>query len=186
MRILQFTDYDPEWPKKFSREKALIMQALGSSAQSVEHIGSTSVPGMKAKPTIDILVTTDSLDEVDRASPELEKAGFSNLGEYGIPGRRYLRRVESLGGGNWVSTVHVHVFLDSDTENVERHLAVRDYLRQSPGEAGKYSQLKQSLLERCGNDLDCYISGKSEFVSALEKRALSWNSARAWSNKNSQ
>ena len=114
------TEYNPKWPEMFERESEKIKQILGANCASIYHIGSTSVEGLAAKPIIDIMPVVKDLESVDLISSEFEAIGYEYLGEFGIIGRRYLRK----GGEN--RTHQVHIFAQSDRTNIERHLAFRD------------------------------------------------------------
>ena len=116
-------NYDPEWPRQFQAEAARIRAVLGDNCTAIYHIGSTAVPGLAAKPILDIMPVVENLEAVDRAAPAFEAMGYEYLGEFGIPGRRYLRK----GGDE--RTHQLHIFARTDRANITRHLAVRDYLR---------------------------------------------------------
>lgn len=88
------TEYNPEWETEFKKEADLIAKILGSLCIDIFHIGSTAVPGLKAKPIIDIMPVVHNIDKVDALAKEFEKVGYEYLGEFGIKGRRYLRRAE--------------------------------------------------------------------------------------------
>ncbi len=97
------TDYQPQWPEKYREEEALLREILGENCLAVYHIGSTSVPGLAAKPILDIMPVVKSLEAVDAAAKNLEAAGYEYLGEFGIRGRRYLRK----GGEERTHQVHI-------------------------------------------------------------------------------
>lgn len=156
--------YDPEWPNAFEAEALEIRKRLGDAAHAVHHIGSTSVHGLIAKPVIDILVETGSLDAIDAASDRMVTAGYEVRGEYGIAGRRYFSRKSDPG-------FHVHVF-QAGTGNVVRHLAFRDYLRAKPDVAQAYGALKLSLTDASGNLPADYPDRKAAFVVETERAAL--------------
>ena len=141
---------------------------FGDNLVDIEHIGSTAVPGLESKPIIDILVAVKSLSLVDEKQNEFEKLGYEYLGEFGIKGRRYLRK----GGDE--RTHQIHVFRFKDEHNLIRHLAVRDYLRAHPWVAGEYGELKAKLAKEHPYDVDGYCDGKEAFVQALESVALDW------------
>ena len=161
-------DYDPSWPQRFWEERDRLCGALGEAAPAIWHIGRTSVPGLAAKPVVDVLVAARSLEEVDAAEPRMRELGYECLGEFGIPGRRYFRK----GGDE--RTHHVHVFAEENAEAIERHLAVSAYLRAHADEARAYGELKRALAARFPRDWDGYCDGKDEYVRALEARALKW------------
>lgn len=153
-------DYDPSWPQRFWEERDRLCGALGEAALAIWHIGSTSVPGLAAKPVVDVLVAARSLEEVDAAEPRMRELGYECLGEFGIPGRRYFRK----GGDE--RTHQVHVFDAGDRENVIRHLALCDYLRSHEGTRDEYAALKRSLARRFPYDIEGYCDGKDRFARA--------------------
>ena len=141
---------------------------FGDNLVDIEHIGSTAVPGLKSKPIIDILVAVKSLSLADEKQNEFEKLGYEYLGEFGIKGRRYLRK----GGDE--RTHQIHVFRFKDEHNLIRHLAVRDYLRAHPLVAKRYGELKAKLALEHPYDIDGYGDGKEAFMKESEKAALAW------------
>ena len=128
--------YDRTWPERAAREAASLRRALGENCLAVHHIGSTAVEGLAAKPILDFLPVVRSLAGADACRGALEALGYEYLGEFGIPGRRYLRK----GGDE--RTHQVHIFAADDRENIVRHLAVRDYLRTHPAAREAYGALK--------------------------------------------
>jgi GrpB-like predicted nucleotidyltransferase (UPF0157 family) len=142
-RPVVLVDYDPAWPARFERERARILDALGGEAQEVEHIGSTAVPGLAAKPIIDILVTVVDADDETAFVPPLERAGY--VLRVRERGHRMLRTP--------ALDVHVHVWAQSDPE-VNRYLAFRDRLRASAEDRESYQRLKRELAERDWEDIN--------------------------------
>ena len=168
MRKIVVVDYHPEWAEAFEREAARIAKVLGENMVAIHHIGSTSVPGLCAKPIIDILAVVRDVNAIDAFAPAMEALGYEAMGEFGIPGRRYYRK----GGEN--RTHQIHAFSEEDHWNIDRHLAVRDYLRVHPKQAQLYGDLKQHLAQQFPEDIEQYCDGKDAFVKALEKRAYAW------------
>lgn len=168
MRKVIVTDYNPMWPAMFEAEAAKIKEIFSDELIAIHHIGSTSVPGMKAKPIIDIMPVVRDINAVDKFNDKMIELGYEPMGEFGLPGRRYFRK----GGDN--RTHHVHVYqLDNRTE-IERHLALRDYLREHKDAAEEYGRLKEELARRFPDDIEAYMDGKDQFVKELEKKALKW------------
>ena len=165
MPIVEVVDYDPSWPALFDAECALLHRTLGEVAIAIHHIGSTAVPGLAAKPIIDILMEVADLNALDAAAGGLARIGYAAKGEYGIPGRRYFPK------GGERRTHHVHAFASGDV-GLFRHLAFRDHLRAHPAVARDYGRLKRSLALSCGNDLSRYCDGKDAYVKALEAAAM--------------
>ncbi len=159
-------EYDPEWPLKYAQERDRITEILKGNCIAIYHIGSTSVPSLPAKPIIDIMVAVRSLAQADAAAEQFSGLGYEYLGEFGIAGRRYLRK----GGDE--RTHQIHMFQADDWENIGRHLAFRDYMRSREKERNEYANLKKDLAQRFPYDIDGYCDGKEDFVREMEKRAL--------------
>lgn len=160
-------DYDPEWPLKYNKERDHIIEILKDNCLSIYHIGSTSVPGLAAKPIIDIMVVVRSLAQADLAAEKFSDLGYEYLGEFGIAGRRYLRK----GGDE--RTHQLHIFQADDWKNIQRHLAFRDYMRIHKKERDAYATLKKDLAQKFPYDIDGYCDGKENFVRKMEELALS-------------
>lgn len=168
MRRIEIAEYDPSWPKCFTEESNLLRKTLGEIAVAVHHIGSTAVPGVAAKPIIDILVEVTDLAALDARNRDMELIGYEPKGEFGIPGRRYFQK----GGDN--RTHQIHAFVTGDT-NVSRHIAFRDYLRSNAGVAGEYGALKKKVAETCDDDIEKYCDGKDAFIKHHEEIAVEPN-----------
>lgn len=162
------TEYNPLWTDMFEKEAMEIKKILGENCVAIHHIGSTSVVGLAAKPVIDIMPIVHSLENVDKVASEFEKTGYEYMGEFGIPGRRYLRK----GGDE--RTHHIHIFTENNTDDIERHLAVREYLQTHKDICDKYADLKKKLAKRFPYDNDGYCDGKEKFVRQMERDALEW------------
>lgn len=133
----------------------------------IHHIGSTAIPGIFAKPIIDILVVVDSLATIEAKSSAMCELGYEALGEHGIVGRRYFRK----NSANGIRTHQVHSFARGSSD-VVRHLAFRDYMRACLEAAQAYSVLKQKLAIEFPEDIQAYVDGKNEFVKHHESLAL--------------
>lgn len=167
MKII-VTDYDPNWVSLFEGEAEKISNILQEELITVHHIGSTAVPHLKAKPIIDIMPVVKNIDQIDQYNEAFTKIGYELLGEFGITGRRYLRK----GGVN--RTHHIHIFQQDNHLDIERHLAVKDYLRAHEEIANEYGSLKEKLAGQFPLDNEGYCDGKDDFVQSLEQRALRW------------
>ena len=161
-------DYNPEWPFRYVEERKYIADILRDNCIAVYHIGSTSVPGLAAKPVIDLMVAVRSLERTDAAAERFSDIGYEYLGEFGMTGRRYLRK-----GGDQ-RTHQIHIFQADDWDNIVRHLAFRDYMRTHEKEREEYARLKKALAQRFPGDIDGYCDGKENFVREMEMRALAW------------
>jgi GrpB-like predicted nucleotidyltransferase (UPF0157 family) len=155
-RLIVLAEYDPGWPARFALERSRIAGALGSIALGIEHIGSTAVPGLAAKPIIDILVTVADPYDDGAFVPALERAGYRlRVRE---PAHRMLRTPEC--------DVHVHVLREDDPE-VDRHLRFRDRLRRSSADRDAYERLKRELAARDWPDTNHYAEAKGPFIDSV-------------------
>jgi GrpB-like predicted nucleotidyltransferase (UPF0157 family) len=160
--------YDETWPEVFRREHDALSADRGPTCLAIHHVGSTSVPGLSAKPVIDIVMETPDLALIDGAIPLLQHRGYEARGEYGIPGRRYFSR---LAGSSF--KVHLHVFQSGDPR-IARHLVFRDFLRTHPPDAARYGELKTTLAREHVEDPVAYQAAKAHFIDELQARALEW------------
>lgn len=162
------TDYSKVWPQLFDKEADKIKKILKDEMIEIHHIGSTSVLGLKAKPIIDMMPIVKDIKSIDKYNKKMIEIGYEPLGEFGIPGRRYFRRGEER------RTHQIHIFQDDNIVEIERHLAVRDYLKSHKAIANKYAELKVQLVGQFPRNIGNYIDGKHDFVQNLEKMALEW------------
>lgn len=155
--------YDAAWPQRFRVESQLIQMALADLEPAVEHIGSTSVPGLAAKPTIDMLVGVRSLAEFGRHVDRLADYGYEYVPEHerSLPDRRFFKRVVHA-----MRTHHVHV-VELHGVYWQRYMAFRDRLRCDSTLAARYAALKRGLAGRHRFDRDAYTNGKTHFVEAV-------------------
>jgi GrpB-like predicted nucleotidyltransferase (UPF0157 family) len=158
---VEVVDYAPRWPRQYAEERDRIAAALGAAAVAIEHVGGTAVPGLPAKPVIDLMV---GVTDIERAGPAV--AGLINLGyeyvpefESQLPERRYFRR-------GTPDTHHVHMVPVSSDYWAE-HLLFRDWLRTHPQAAEEYGKLKRGLAGRFRLDRDAYRAGKVPFIEAV-------------------
>jgi GrpB-like predicted nucleotidyltransferase (UPF0157 family) len=149
-----------------------VASALGELLLAIHHIGSTAIPGIDAKPIIDMLAVVNAISEVDSRNAELQALGYEAMGEYGIPGRRYFRKDDA--GGN--RTHQIHAFQEGSPQ-IERHLAFRDFLRAHGEFADQYVALKRRLAELHPTDIEAYATGKDEFIKEMNARAAAWRAA---------
>ena len=168
-RRVEVVPYNPKWETLFENEKQLLESIFKPAEVEIHHIGSTSVPGLSAKPIIDIMLAADSLEQVEKATPAIEAAGYEAKGENGIPGRRYFQKHDENG----IRKVHLHSF-EKGSHQLYRHIVFRDYLRSHPREASKYSDVKEKAALKYEFDIDSYIDEKSPFVKEIEQKAMQW------------
>ena len=172
-RIL-IAEYDPAWPRLFEDERQRLQAAIGEWAVAIEHVGSTAVPGLAAKPIIDIGVALGSFEDALKCITPMFELGYQCLGEYGIRGRIFFRRLTDtpLPGQlhNGVGrTHHVHAYQQDHYEFVQQIL-FRDYIRSHPEAAREYEQVKVRLAEE-HSDMNEYAMAKSDFVQDILARA---------------
>jgi GrpB-like predicted nucleotidyltransferase (UPF0157 family) len=161
--------HDPRWADEFDREASVVAGAMGDVVQVIHHIGSTAIPGICAKPIIDMLAVVSDLSVLDERTARMEALGYEALGEFGITGRRYFRKDDRNGN----RTHQVHAF-QAGSPQIERHLAFRDFMRAHPGCALEYDVLKRRLAELHPADISSYTDGKDEFIRDVDARAAAW------------
>lgn len=155
-RKIVIVDYDSAWPGRFDTESDRIRRVLGTAALRIEHVGSTAVPGLAAKPIIDILVTVEDPDDEGTTVPAMASVGYElRVRE---PGHRLFRTRER--------DVHVHVWGESDPE-VARYLGFRDWLRKASEDREAYETLKRELASREWGDMNEYADAKTDFIEAI-------------------
>lgn len=159
-RPILVVDYDHQWTILFEQEKEEIIAALGSYLLTVEHIGSTAVPGLAAKPVIDIGVGIRSLADAPVLIPRIEKLAYvyEPALEQLLPQRRFFWK-----GIPTIHTYHLHL-AELNNPVLVRPLQFRDYLRRHPDAAAEYASLKKELAKKCIQDMEAYVAGKTEFV----------------------
>src|SRR5438270_451627 len=143
MRKVEVVPHNLGWRDAFEAEAKHVAAALGEDVVAIHHIGSTAIPDIYAKPVLDLLVEVRDITEVDGQSSAMESLGYEVMGEYGIPGRRYFRKDNQEG----IRTHNIHAF-EAGSEEVERHLAFRDYMIAQHGDAQRDSELKRRLAEQ--------------------------------------
>ncbi len=167
-RVVKVVPYDPGWIGLYESEAALLRSLFGKEVVAVHHIGSTSIPGMTAKPIIDVLLEVRDIKRVDAYNEQMRQLGYDPRGEFGLPRRRYFPKMVE---GKRV--VHVHSWERGDPE-ILRHLVFRDYLIAHPSEAAAYGSLKTELVRQYGGDNEAYIAGKHDFCVKIEGAAMAW------------
>jgi GrpB-like predicted nucleotidyltransferase (UPF0157 family) len=162
--------HNPRWALYFNKSAVELKNTLGHDALAIHHIGSTSIPGILAKPIVDILIETPDLTRFSEQTALMVSCGYESKGEYGIPGRLYFRKNDYQGN----RTHHIHVF-EAGCEHVKKHLAFRDYLRAHPERAQNYSNLKADMTNSGKIALPYdYQDCKAPFIETVLKDALEW------------
>ena len=158
---VEVVGYDPTWPEEFERLKSRVIALLGDEVVRVEHVGSTAVPGLAAKPVVDLYVV---VVDIDKASELLRTVGYEPEGELGVPGR--------LGFAWPAGEQRHHLYICSPTHaGLESVVRFRDYMRTHDREASEYGELKRELASSYRNDRDAYAAGKGNFIAAVLERA---------------
>jgi GrpB-like predicted nucleotidyltransferase (UPF0157 family) len=163
------TPYDHEWPQMAAGHAGRLSQALGSVLVAVHHIGSTAIPGLAAKPIIDLMPLVDNLSNLDRERWRVEALGYDWHGEFGISGRRYC----TLSNGSGARVVQLH-FFEANSPEVIRHIAFRDYLRTHSEVAAAYENEKRRARDLNPDDSHAYTDEKAAWVRDTEAKALVW------------
>ncbi|HEX5402205.1 MAG TPA: GrpB family protein [Pseudonocardiaceae bacterium] len=159
---------DPTWPARFATERDRITTALGTTARRVDHIGSTSVPGLAAKPIIDIQVSVADIEEESYVDSLLAVGYELRVRENG---HRMVRTP--------ARDVHVHI-CEAGSDWERRHLLFRDWLRHDPADLAAYQQLKQRLAGQEWPDMNAYADAKGPLVMEIIGRAETWAEATGW------
>jgi len=165
---IEIVPFTPQWEEVFNQEVDALKQAFGKVLLKIHHIGSTSIPGIVAKPIVDMLPVVKDIRAVDRITPSIEALGYEAKGEYGMPGRRFF--VKSQGGKR---LFNMHVFEEGHAD-IQRHLLFRDYLRAHPEEALLYADLKKDLVLQYPDDIERYCWGKEDFIKEIDRKAMTW------------
>lgn len=160
---VELTPYSPLWPAVFDIERERLAALFAAEDVAIEHIGSTAVPGLGAKPIIDIMLGVAALEVVERRIDALAAEGYRYVKEFemAVPERRYFDKREGNPG-----RFHLHA-VAKEGEYWRRHLAFRDALRADPALAERYWRMKQRMTARHPNDRSAYIEGKTDFIRAV-------------------
>ncbi len=162
---ISISNYDPRWPLLYEEEKALILGAIGDKIVAIEHVGSTAVPGLGAKPVIDIMVAVEKLADVEDFVTPLAAIGYKPEKEVTIPDRRFFNK------GPQERHRHLHIS-EMNSEFWKRHIVFRDYLRAHPETVREYYDLKRRLAVKFEDDREAYTDAKSAFIEEVIREAL--------------
>lgn len=169
-------EYNPRWPAMYEEERQSILTATGDLIVAIEHIGSTAVPGLGAKPIIDIMAAVRELVDAERCVTPLKTIGYEYVPEYNdiIPERRYFHK-----GPPEARTYHLHM-VELTSDFWEQQLLFRDFLRTHPEEAQEYYRLKKGLAEKFGSDREGYTDAKTSFIEAAVGMMRDSTTGRSW------
>ena len=171
---VRLCDPSPEWIAALARESEQLSSALGGVLLEIHHIGSTAIPGIRAKPIVDLVPVVVSLHKLDAARERLEVLGYSWWGEYGLARRRYCTLQDPVTGQR---SINAHFFEQGDPE-IERHVAFRDYLRAHPEAAREYEAVKIRSAALHPENVNDYNDGKSAWIRATEPLAIEFSRKR--------
>lgn len=171
-RRVELVPHNSAWAAQAAAESVRLAEAIGETMICIEHIGSTSIPGIVAKPTIDLMPIVKSLAELDDRQVSVEALGYVWRGEFGIPGRRYCILEKQ---GRRLFHVHCH---ETGHPEIARTLDFRDYLRAHPEEAHAYEALKRMVAAEHPTDTLAYSNAKSDWIRACIGRATEWARSR--------
>lgn len=170
---VELVAHSPHWATSAAEEAARLRTALGDLLVAVHHVGSTSVPGLCAKPILDLLPVVRSVEILDERRDALERLGFRSWGEYGIAGRRYFTLDDAAG----TRRVQLHCF-EPNSDEIERHIAFRDYLRADPRAAREYEAEKLRCRDLHPDDSHAYSDAKSPWIERTLPAALEFAGRR--------
>lgn len=145
-------NYNPLWADLYSQEESLLKESLGSDIVDIQHIGSTAVPGLAAKPIIDIQIAVDNLEDAAKLLPKLEAAGYVPS-----PNATSLFLCKT-------NTHRFHLYIDANKSELTRRIIFRDYLRANPRGAQEYEALKKAMADKFADDPSVYVDAKTAFI----------------------
>jgi GrpB-like predicted nucleotidyltransferase (UPF0157 family) len=154
--VVRLSPYQPTWQRLFEEEKEQLQQAVGRYVLDIQHVGSTSIPGLAAKPILDIAVAVHNFEAATVCIGPIERLGYAYRGEFGIPRRHYFTKGEPR-------THHLHMN-EIDSVDYENQILFRDYLIGHPDVAQAYAELKLDLARRFAAGRDAYLAGKAPFI----------------------
>jgi GrpB-like predicted nucleotidyltransferase (UPF0157 family) len=172
---VELVPHSPVWAEMARSETARLKAVLGDNLLTVHHIGSTAIPGIKAKPIVDLMPIVADLVTLDAREQEVAALGYEWMGEFGLPGRRYCRLNDPVTGKR---KFQLHCYEDGAGESL-RHVAFRDYLRAHPEIARAYEAQKERAASLHPDDVLKYNDAKNDWIKATEKDALAWYAKRA-------
>jgi GrpB-like predicted nucleotidyltransferase (UPF0157 family) len=170
---VELLPHNPAWAEIAAREAERLKAALGDNLQIVHHIGSTAIPGIAAKPIVDLMPIVGDLGALDAARPAVEALGYVWRGEFGLEGRRYC----VLSDADGKRLVQAHCY-QADSPQIARHLDYRDYMRAHPDQAAAYEAEKRRAAALHPYDSLAYNGEKGDWIQAAEKRAAAWRTAQ--------
>ncbi|MBT1704387.1 GrpB family protein [Chryseosolibacter indicus] len=172
-KLITIAQYSEQWPATFLQLRSVYETRLSGLMEGIEHVGSTSVPGLKAKPIIDIDIIASDENKLKKITSVLEKLGYQHLGDLGIEGREAFKRISVSvpldGSGREWPEHNLYVCLQGSL-SLLNHIRFRDYLRSHPAQAHAYGELKEKLASKFSEDINGYVEGKTSFIVEILKQ----------------
>ena len=172
---VELVAHSPLWAQMAQSETRRLKHALGDELTEVHHIGSTAIPGIMAKPIVDLIPIVRSIERLDAHENTVRALGYKWFGEFGLPGRRYCYLKDAKTGAR---LFQLHCYQEGVAE-VPRHLAFRDYLRAHPALAKEYETEKIRAAKVVSDDVNAYNDQKNDWIKRVEKDALAWAASGA-------
>ena len=169
MRRIEVVPHSPGWAAGFRAEVDRLTAVPDDEVIAIHLIGSTALPGISAKPIIDILLAVREVERLDELRPEIAALDYEGRGEFGLPRRRYFARTTD---GRRMHQIHAY---KTDNPGLEPHLAFRDYPIYHPENAQAYGRLKEDLVEEIPTEIEGYMAGKDAFIKEMEKKTTAWS-----------
>lgn len=175
MKRIEVVAYNPNWPNQFAELRKLYEYELDNLIQRVEHVGSTSVPGLAAKPILDIDLVIKDWDVLPLIIDKLNELGYTYQGDLGVKDRESFKRQDEYVPYSEPQRAwpihHLYVCIEGG-EGLVNHITLRNYLRAHPEKVEEYAQLKQELAARYTYDIDAYVEGKTQFIMSIVGASL--------------
>lgn len=168
-----FSNYDPDWVIKFESIKSFLFEVFGNKALSIEHVGSTSIPGMKAKPIIDVLISIKDIKDLSQETLKMVNVGYEWGENYIAPDTLIFFKL----GPDGEKVENIHVCLEN-APKTKQFLIMRDFFRTFPEKAKAYSDLKEANVQKYPEDYPSYRAAKKPFLDEMEKEAYEWDKSR--------
>ncbi|CDF12196.1 putative uncharacterized protein [Mycoplasma sp. CAG:776] len=163
--IVELVDYDSNWDNEYRKEEELLRRVLKNRIKEIHHIGSTSIPGLKAKPIIDILIVIDSLNEISEIEEILKKYNYENRGQHGVSDRYFFAK------GSEEARSHYLHFVEPKSDTYYNQVYFKKYLLEHPKYLKEYCELKEKLALKYANERPKYTKGKNDFITNIVKLA---------------
>jgi len=168
-RKYSFSEYDPNWVNQFNDIKNFLMGIFGDAVVQIEHVGSTSIPGMKAKPIIDVLVVVNNMQDFAKEKEQMVSAGYEWGANYIAPNT--LIFFKQNPGGEKTENIHV---CEAGSQKEKQFIIMRDFFRAHPEKARQYTDLKEKNSQIYSDDYPAYRSAKKPFLDEIEQEARKW------------